>query len=183
LKKKYYAGIGSRNIPQDIADMMEELGYRFAKMGFILRSGASPGADTAFELGATRGKGKYEIYLPWENFGKRKGPGYINADNLDNKGQAEEIASSFHPDFKNLGKEGKKLITRDTYQVMGKDLKTYSRFIVCWTPDGCISQRYRTAETGGTGQAIGIANHLMIPIFNMGIDVHREKIANWLNKS
>jgi hypothetical protein len=180
LNKTYYAGIGSRKIPQKITDIMEELGYQLARRGYILRSGASPGADTAFELGAIRAKGAMEIYLPWEGFGNRKGSGYMNSEVLPQRKQAEKIARSYHPDFDGLDEESKKLIIRDTYQVMGRDLKTYSKFIICWTPDGCITEEQRSEETGGTGQAIAIANHFGIPIFNLKIDSHREKILYWI---
>jgi hypothetical protein len=176
----YYAGIGSRKIPQEIADIMEELGFRLAKKGFILRSGASPGADTAFELGVVRAKGKFEIYLPWENFGKRKGRGYYNTEELVNYSTASKLAEDYHPDFYGLNEEGQKLIIRDTYQVLGYDLHTPCRFLVCWTEDACISAEQRSSRTGGTGQAITIASNLAIPIYNIRILSHREKFVDWL---
>lgn len=179
--KVYYAGIGSREIPQDIADIMEELGYVLGKKGYILRSGGSPGADTAFELGAIRGKGKFEIFLPWEGFRKREGEGYINAESLPNYNQAKKIANNYHPDFNGLFICSKKLIIRDTYQVLGTDLNTPCRFVICWTPDACVSAAMRSDETGGTGQAIAIAADKSIPIYNIRIESHREKLVDWLN--
>ncbi|MFP4016901.1 MAG: hypothetical protein ACLFUI_07690 [Halanaerobiales bacterium] len=177
----FYSGIGSRKIPQDIADLIEELGYRLACRGYILRSGASPGADTAFELGTIRGEGKYEIYLPWEGFGKRSGEGYYNAESLDNYLMAGKIARKYHPDFSSLSDEAKKLIIRDTYQVLGYDLSTPSSFLMCWTPDACISTEQRSKKTGGTGQAISIAADLGISIYNLRIQSHREKVIDWIN--
>ncbi len=180
MVKIYYAGIGSRKIPQNIADIMEELGYQLAKRGYILRSGGSPGADTAYELGAIRAGGNFEIFLPWKGFGNRKGPGFINSELLVQQKKAEKIARLFHPDFNRLKEEAQKLIIRDTYQVMGRDLKSYSKFIVCWTPDGCLTEEQRSEQTGGTGQAISIASHFGIPVFNLKIDSHYEKILCWL---
>ncbi len=177
----FYTGIGSRKIPQDIADIIEELGYCLAGKGFSLRSGASLGADTAFELGSIRGKGRFEIYLPWEGFGKRKGKGYYNAETIANYSKACKIALKYHPDFSNLSINAKKLIVRDTYQVLGYDLKTPSNFIICWTSDACISSEQRTEKTGGTGQAISIAADLGIPIYNLRIQSHREKVVDWLS--
>ncbi|MFW5992000.1 MAG: hypothetical protein ACOCQN_02275 [Halanaerobiaceae bacterium] len=179
--KVYYAGIGSREIPQDIADIMEELGYVLGKKGYILRSGGSPGADTAFELGAIRASGKYEIYLPWEGFGKREGQGYIDAESLPNYEQAVKMARNFHPDFEGLDCTSQKLIIRDSYQVLGRDLNTPCRFLICWTPDACLSNSMRSEETGGTGQAIAIAADHGIPIYNIKIESHREKLVDWLN--
>ncbi len=177
----YYTGIGSRKLPQDIADIVEELGYCLAKKGFLLRSGASQGADTAFELGTIRGKGEFEVYLPWEGFAKRKGKGYYNAENIANYSKAEKIALKYHPGFNNLSISAKKLIVRNTYQVLGYDLNTPSSFIICWTSDACISSEQRTEKTGGTGQTISIAADLGIPIYNLRIQSHREKVVEWIN--
>ena len=46
---KYYTGIGSRETPKDIMQLMSKLAYKLASEGYILRSGAAQGADTAFE--------------------------------------------------------------------------------------------------------------------------------------
>ncbi|MFW6035966.1 MAG: hypothetical protein ACOCRZ_06900 [Halothermotrichaceae bacterium] len=180
-KAAYYTGIGSRDIPTEIADVLEELGYCLARKGYILRSGASPGADTAFELGVVRAEGKFEIYLPWAEFAKRSGQqGYIDTESLPNYSKAVNIARKYHPDFESLTEKSKKLIIRDGYQVLGRDLKTRSKFIVCWTEDACTNDRQRTEKTGGTGQAISIGSDLTIPIFNIRIQSHREKIVHWI---
>jgi hypothetical protein len=44
--------------------------------------------------------------------------------------------------------------------VLGHDLRSPSRFVVCWTADG--------RATGGTGQAIRIAEAYAVPVFNFG---------------
>ncbi len=48
---KYYSGIGSRETPDDIIDVMKQLGKKLADQGWILRTGGAKGADQAFELG------------------------------------------------------------------------------------------------------------------------------------
>ena len=53
----------------------------------------------------------------------------------------------------------KKFMTRNVYQVIGKDLESPSKFVVCWTPKGEI--------VGGTAQAMKLAQKLDIPIFNL----------------
>ena len=58
-------------------------------------------------------------------------------------------------------------MTRNTFQVLGKNLVNPSKFILCWTPNGKI--------TGGTGQALRIAEHFEIPIINMYFE-------NWFNE-
>ncbi|MFW5788195.1 MAG: hypothetical protein ACOCV3_07995 [Halanaerobiales bacterium] len=182
VRAKYYTGIGSRKIPQDIKDLMEEIGFQLAIKGYILRSGASPGADTAFELGCIRGEGEMEIFLPWNGFGKRKGDDYIISDLLSNYDYAEAIARKYHPGFSPLTPEAKKLIIRDGYQVLGSDLATRSSFIICWTPDGCIGDSQRSQKTGGTGQAISIATAIKIKVFNLKLLPHRKNIIEWIKK-
>jgi predicted Rossmann fold nucleotide-binding protein DprA/Smf involved in DNA uptake len=42
---KYYAGIGSRETPKDICDIMTQLAIKLANNGWVLRSGGAKGAD------------------------------------------------------------------------------------------------------------------------------------------
>ncbi|MCA1800211.1 MAG: hypothetical protein LC650_02865, partial [Actinobacteria bacterium] len=68
--------------------------------------------------------------------------------------------SEFHPKWDIIGSTGRDFLARNGYQVLGKNLKSPSDFIVCWTPEGKI--------TGGTGQALRLADHYRIPVFNFG---------------
>lgn len=181
-KKVYYAGIGSHNTPEEILNLMEKLGFLLGSEGYILRSGGSPGADTAFEAGAKKADAKFEIYLPWDKFRNRMGENYIDASQLDSYKKAERIAKEHHPHFEQLSDSSKMLIIRDTYQILGKDLNTPSKFVVCWTKDGCITDRDRSRETGGTGQAISIASKRDIPIFNLKLKEHKRQIEEWVGK-
>ncbi|MFW6238510.1 MAG: hypothetical protein ACOC5A_04700, partial [Halanaerobiales bacterium] len=52
--------------------------------------------------------------------------------------------------------------------------------VICWTVDGCTTVKKRTARTGGTGQAISIADTRGIPIYNLKLPRHKKKINNWL---
>lgn len=44
--------------------------------------------------------------------------------------------------------------------------------IICWTADGGAS--------GGTGQAMKIARHYNIPVFNLQLERDRERISQYL---
>lgn len=50
-------------------------------------------------------------------------------------------------------------MSRNVYQVLGPNLDDPVEFIICWTKDGKAS--------GGTGQAIRIANDYGVPVFNL----------------
>lgn len=151
---RYYAGIGSRETPEFMLLVFEEIGGFLAKQGFTLRSGGAKGADKAFENGCDKVKGNKEIYLPWE--------GFEDSDSMliVRNPKAFEIAEQFHPYWHNLKQGARKLQARNSHQVLGKDLNTPSDFIICWTKNGNGS--------GGTGQALRVAKHYNIPVFDAG---------------
>ena len=53
-KRFIYAGVGHRNTPENVRNMMTNIGSQLAQMGFILRSGNAIGADQAWEEQVTR---------------------------------------------------------------------------------------------------------------------------------
>lgn len=152
----FYTGIGSRETPFEILDLMRDLAYKLQQKGYILRSGGAPGADTAFDSGCVN----KQIFVPWNNFQGIKKQYDIPPD-------AYRLASLFHPAWKNLDNSVKHLMARNCLQILGPDLKTPSRFVICWTPDGCRTEATRTFKTGGTGLAIAIADFFNIPVFNL----------------
>ncbi len=152
-----YAGIGSRETPDPVIRLMGKIAEWMEKAGFTMRSGGANGADSAFEAGCA----KHEIYLPWPGFNGRTSS--LNSVSTE----AMQIASAVHPAFTYLSQAAKKLMGRNTYQVMGKDLKTLSDFVVCWTPDAADCEAKRGRRTGGTGQAIALASRWHVPVFNL----------------
>ena len=58
----YYAGVGGRETPAHVLNLMTRIAQGLTKVGGILRSGGARGADTAFEAGAGSAK---EIFLPY----------------------------------------------------------------------------------------------------------------------
>lgn len=165
-----YTGIGARKTPGYILHAMVGVAEWMAKNGHTLRSGGAQGADRAFEIGCDhKSIGKKEIYLPvkgWQgNDSKHHNVSY----------EAMNMASAFHPKWDALPTFVKLLMGRNSYQVMGLDLNTPTDFIVCWTPDGHI--------VGGTGQALRMAAHYGIPVFNLGsasLEEMNERIQRFL---
>ena len=152
---RFYAGIGSRKTPSDIGQLMTALATELEKRGFKLRSGGAEGADTFFELGVSAPSAK-DIFVPWSGFNGR-------TDSVVSVSpEAYDLAQQFHPAWSRLSRGAKTLIARDCYQVLGIDLHTPAEFILCWTPGAQV--------TGGTGQALRMAEHFDIPVFNLGKD-------------
>lgn len=165
-----YAGIGSRKTPNDVLALM--IARCLGARGFVLRSGGAPGADLAFELGAA---GR-EIYLPWPTYSADVATHTSRSDArlYEPAPEAYTLAAKYHPTWSRLGSNAKDLIARNGHQVLGADLKSPARFILCWTPDGATEKT--TGETGGTGQAIRIANDdaYKIPVWNLARGDHRK---------
>lgn len=145
-----YSGIGSRQTPDDVLDRMVKIGKSMAQKGLILRSGGAEGADIAFEDGCDMASGKKEIYYA-------NGKGIVIPDNIWE--QAMQIAAKTHPAWDRCSAYAKRLHARNGFQILGRDLKTPTDFVVCWTKDG--------GPTGGTGQAIRLAMQHNIPIYNL----------------
>ena len=164
----YYAGIGSRNTPEEILDVFKSIGSYLATQGMILRSGAADGADHAFEMGCDTMKGQKEIYLPWKGFN------HSSSNLIVSEGKAFEIAEKYHPYWSNLKDGAKKLQARNSHQVLGQDLNTPASFIICYTKNG--------KGEGGTGQSLRIAKDYGIPIFDAGTYNTVEKFKNELWK-
>lgn len=163
-----YAGIGARNTPAEILQFFEEIGELLAQKGFKLRSGKALGADSSFEKGCDKVKGDKEIFLPWKGFENSTSQLYQISK------EAYELAARFHPYWDNLSQGAKKLQARNGYQVIGYDLKTPSKFVICYTEEG--------KGGGGTGQAIRIAKAYNIPVFDFGIAGMKELFMQYINE-
>jgi hypothetical protein len=146
----YYAGIGSRQTPPEVMEIMTSVSYWLSSLDYTLRSGGAKGADTAFE----RGSSKSDIFLPWKGFNGNTGPLHPLTE------LHTQIAKEHHPIWDRLTPPVQKMHSRNVAQVLGLDCKTPSDFVLCYTPNG--------SGSGGTGQALRIAKNYNIPIFDMG---------------
>lgn len=148
---KIYTGIGSRETPPEILEKMTQYARELSSLGYLLRSGGAPGADSAFESGATH----KQIFLPWDGFnGKKKDDiNYFVAPYRD------DFVEKYHPKPSALSQAGRKLMSRNANQVLGYNFKKPTEFILCWTKDGKAS--------GGTGFAIRMALDLGITVYNL----------------
>lgn len=163
---KYYAGIGARDTPDSVLKKMREVGKILAKSGFVLRSGAAAGADSAFEEGSDAvDPDQKEIFLPWNGFDpKRDGrKRFANGKSVfaDEPTQAHvDLARKYHPKYDQLGSGPRNMHARNGSQMFGRKLDRPSDVVVCWTQGGQVK--------GGTGQALRIAEDNGIEIVNMG---------------
>lgn len=164
----FYTGVGSRSTPSDMLEIIADLGLRLDRRGFKLRSGHAVGADRAFESKiALTG---CEIYLADNKELIPDDPSYVYPCEISDDlwEQAESIAKSIHPNWNapamtNWNNLGQRLHTRNIFQVLGLDLDTPSKFLVCWAPWKVKG----TSVEGGTNTALQVALLNTIPIFNL----------------
>ena len=139
-----FAGIGSRDTPQNIQDQAAAKGKELVERGFFLRSGGARGFDRAVER-HVRAKNK-RIFLHKESVSNSKWRNH---------------ARKFHPAWHKLDETAKLLHARNSAIILGENLDERCEFILCWTDKGLIK--------GGTGQGLRIAKALAIPVFNMAL--------------
>jgi hypothetical protein len=166
-----YAGIGSRETPQEVLDVMPEVAKYLESLGYTLRSGKAPGADAAFEKGV---KSKKEIF-----------PGNVKTGERELK-----IAEEIHPAWNVMLDSTRKkaiakgndpersaafvanLMARNTNQIFGANLDTPVDFVIFYAKE--TSDPLRPA--GGTGQAVEMARRKGIPTINMADTNWREQL-------
>ena len=140
---KFFAGIGSRQTPSNILPMMAAISKHCMEKRFYLRSGGAKGADTAFEEGVPKGDPK-EIFTAYEatndaiNYVRK----YYNAQSFEGKPRYVQ-----------------RLLGRNAMIILGKNLDTPSKFVVCWTPGA--------KPVGGTGLGLKIAEEHKISVYNL----------------
>lgn len=139
--------------PRKILALMEEVGCLLASLNIELHSGGADGADKAFERGCDAATGRKRIWLPWKGFNGSTSLLF----NLPEK--AFRIGEKFHPAWKDLSPSVRKLMARNSFQIL-PDLETPVDFVLCYTPGG--------SGNGGTGQALRIAHHYNVPVFDFG---------------
>lgn len=188
---KYYTGIGSRNTPESIQEIIVNIAYKLAGIGYTLRSGAAQGADSAFEKGASswfEDNGEcypapaslMQIYIPWDNFifvPEDYKDCYKSLAQQSTKYQAHQIASEIHPAWERCSRGAKALHSRNVYQVLGVNLKTPSSFLIAYaepTKDGSVK--------GGSATAWNLAKKYNIPCFNLYVKEDRERLEKFINE-
>ena len=189
--KGHYAGIGSRSTPGNVCDVMTKIAWKLSDKGWVLRSGGARGADDAFYRGCVYSEQwacppavtppKPEIYMPTTETSTIGAGmyGYIPVfveENLEMihrawKICAFDLALTAFRGCKFKGIEGltfsQKCHIRNVFQVMGLDLDTLVKGLICYAPWQVTGQT--NSVIGGTNTAYRIAK-LMIPsdkIYNL----------------
>lgn len=169
-----YAGIGSKLTPAPVMDAMKRIAAELERRGFHLNSGGADGADSAFQAGVVDSRSA-SIFVPWSGFKNSDGvvPNATLITDPRITAEARRIAAEHHPVFERLSNGSQALHTRNVYQVLGPDLAHPVRAVIAWTKDGQAS--------GGTGQAIRLAQTFRIPVINLQIERNLRLLLEHLN--
>lgn len=184
----FYTGIGSQSTPGPILRVMEDAGFRLAKMGWVLRSGKAKGADAAFQVGCQKAKGRAEIYLPWKSFcgdPRLESHWDIPLYELDriNEGNLEmrrEWMWEAHPAPDRLSETQAKFHLRNVHQLFGKDLAdaylAVSKFVIFWAEED-KSGRVK----GGTATCVTLARKHGVRTLNLAKEGNLEVLEKFLS--
>lgn len=178
MKFKFYTGVGSRNTPENITDLMSNIAVVLYGADYTLRSGRADGSDYAFQRGAeyqhkqkamiSSTRLKQEIYVPNKRFNVKYGRlGELDPSEWDNYEEAEDLMFSIHPKGQFLRGFAREAHIRNMYQVLGRDLNTPSEFLICYAE----TDRFGNA-LGGTASAWKLATRYNIPCYNLGVKGH-----------
>ncbi|MFZ4217025.1 hypothetical protein ACEV6Q_04065 [Enterobacter ludwigii] len=171
---KYYTGVGSRDTPSDVLELMMKVARKLAMQGWVLRSGGAGGADTAFLRGAIDAGGVYENYVAWKGFSKEFTeilPDYEKSLNV--LSSVENLNPRIYS--RSLKDSVLRLHSRNVNQVLGMNLSTPSKFVILYAPEDGINK-----VTGGTNTAYQVAKQFDIPVFNLYKSVDRSRLELFL---
>jgi hypothetical protein len=183
--KAWNTGVGSRETPEPICNVMSIFAAVTYSLGYGWRSGGAAGADEAFEEGVLTHPHyipgtcledlTFRAYLPWDGFEPIPGgpvkkfqdfsKGYIDSTRLTKYRDAQELATFVHPMGDGIRERRGiwAMHTRNMFQSLGDDLQSPSYRLYCWakpSKDGKSLQ-------GGTRSAWEIAGKNRIPTINL----------------
>lgn len=195
MRNVYYTGVGSRNTPLYIMYMMSELAMVFEKKGYILRSGCATGADAAFEDLLEDPANTAEIYIPNKGFPFKMGGSYKNHYMIPSEMYGKSFdglylqatrmihSQEIHKAWRRCQPHIMDLHNRNMFQVLGRDLKTKSKFVVCYTRGKELTYDDTNVKTGGTATAINAAYLNKVDIFNLSVDEHYLRLRKFIDEN
>lgn len=187
MHKFVWTGVGSREVPEEIAEYQRWVGHQMALLGGKLSTGDAIGSDENFLTGYNEGiqerdgSSPAEVHYTWRK--NKRGlvhcpaRGFHEAERYDTFDRAQEIAHVARGSFNGLFPSGIALHTRNAFQVLGVSLDRPAWLCVLYArPIG-----KRGNVKGGTNTAKRIADMNNIPVVNIYLPEEREKLTNWIN--
>lgn len=154
------ACVGSRDISDQVARLLQDVGKEIVARGWELHSGNANGSDYAF---ATGGNGKPELvhlHLPWSSYNAEQ---VVTGNVLHNYVDEHlvKIAKAAHPAWSYLGQGSKKLMARNVSIILNSD---------------AVVAFQKSPGKGGTAHSIQVASDLGRPVILVQPDSSSELI-------
>lgn len=184
--KGWFAGVGSRETPDDILELMRLISQALYAQGYALSSGDAEGADTAFYEGALMSPHYHQlgarIYLAWNGVRNRyHDPNnyFYDASKFPTWESANSIALECRGSWEGLKRGGIAMHTRNVFQIMGQMLTDPVKSIIYWGIPVGKSEKVK----GGTNTALQLAIKCDIPIrINLYTDEGMERTTKFLDQ-
>lgn len=171
----WVAGIGSRTTPDPFQRVIRRFAATLAARGLGLRSGGARGADLAWEEGM--GTGPTQIFLASRQPGR---PGLALEDMAPELvATATALAAAHHPAWHRIADYGRRLLTRNAFQVLGPQLDDPVAAVLCWALESRLEAGRVVDVAGGTGLAVRLASAHGIPVLNLALPSHLELARAW----
>jgi hypothetical protein len=164
-----YAGIGSRETPQEVLKQMTEVAKYLDGIGYTLQTGFTfknketgldeEGADKAFSDGSQN----KVLFGPSSIRNTVKGVASLESYDGNVTNISNEIVKEIHPAPDRLKPGAVKLMARNTNQIFGKNLDSTVDFVLFYAKETDNPLRPK----GGTGQAVEMARRKGIPTINL----------------
>lgn len=183
--KGWFAGVGSRETPEEILALMRLISQALYAQGYALSSGDAEGADTAFYEGAVMAHNYHElgarIYLAWNGVRDRYHDPknyFYDASKFPTWESANSIALEARGSWEGLGRGGIAMHTRNVFQIMGHTLTDPVKSIIYWAKPVGKTEKVK----GGTNTALQIAIKCGIPNrINLYTDEGMERATKFLD--
>lgn len=184
----FYTGVGSRETPPEVISIMEDAGFRLARLGFTLRSGKAGGADEAFQVGMQKYcesldngyQEEYcrrlaEIYIPWDGFASDNDNlwdywdyplDYVDYLMPNQKSVRDSLVEEIHPNFEALKRKrgAFALHSRNVHQVLGANILKPQPSAFCLY----YAQEDKNGNPkGGTATAVNLAKKYGVRTLNL----------------
>lgn len=185
-RKGWYGGVGSRDTPTDVCQLMEQISLASYAIGFALSSGDAEGADKAFYAGAVQSSNfdalTARIYLS-ANYvrGRTADPSsyFYNATLSPNWTKAIELATIARGSLNGLNDWGIALHARNVFQILGESLVDPVGATIFWA----IPKGSGKTVAGGTNTAFQVAKNFNIPtIINLYKEADRRRAEAFVEK-
>ena len=187
LWKFVWCGVGSRDVPDDIARLQIWVGHCLALLGGVLSTGDAPGSDSNFTIGYEQGKSNdmppAQIY--YTRLKNQKGlshdpvKGHHEAEQYPTHEHSKAIAFKARGSFEGLFASGIGLHSRNPMQVLSHTLEHPVWLIVFYAKP--VGKKGLVVKGGtNTTYQISMMNH--IRCVNLYNDEQRVKFIKWLKR-